>query len=107
MAAENKRSLSGAHKEAIKKSMTGKKSSAASRAALIKYLEERHHNRYEWILINPAGVLTRTNAMRAFCQLNGLNYSSLRYKAQTGDSRPITRGLSKGWTVFAVKKSQN
>lgn len=107
MLCENRRRLSQAHKDSIKKSMIGKKCSPRARSALLKYLEERHHNRYEWILINPDGLLTRTKSMREFCQLNDLNYSSLRYKAQTGDSRPITRGPSKGWTVFAIKKCQN
>jgi hypothetical protein len=99
-----KKKLSDAHKKAISQSMTGKKIPETTREAVKTRLKEKHHNRYEWILINPKGEIVRTSELREFCKRNRLSYSILRHKFQEGDSRPVLRGPSRGWIVFSAKK---
>lgn len=53
-----------------------------------------------WVLLSPTGELHVTKAMSDFCRQHGLNYFSLRNRAQFKDVRPITRGVSAGWAVL-------
>jgi hypothetical protein len=99
-----KKKLSDQHKMSIKNALLGRKMPDSTKEAVIRRLKDNHHNRYEWILINPKGEIVRTKSMRSFCHDNGLSYSSLRYKLQIGDSRPILRGPSAGWVVFSAKR---
>lgn len=62
-----------------------------------------HPRAKTWILLSPENKIIRTNAMSEFCAGLGLNYFSLRNRAQFNDQRPITRGPSKGWSVLGCK----
>ena len=62
-----------------------------------------HHAAKTWILLSPENKIIRTNAMSEFCAGLGLNYFSLRNRAQFNDQRPINRGPSKGWSVLGCK----
>lgn len=99
------RRLSSEHRRNISASLIGKKRARPNNGLRCR-LMENHHNRYEWILINPSNEIVRTKELANFCKELDLNYSSMRCKAQKGDSRPISRGKSKGWTVFAVKTAK-
>lgn len=98
------RTLSDEHKASISKSLKGKNVSPETRDRLVNRLLNKHHNRYEWILIDPQNKMIRTMHLRSLCAELNLCYSSFRYKAQQGNSLPIKRGLSAGWTVFAIRK---
>lgn len=98
------RSLSEKHKSSISRSLKGKAASEETRNRLHSHVLNHHHNRYEWILIDPQNKMIRTKHLRKLCVELNLCYSSFRYKAQQGNSLPIKRGLSAGWTVFATRK---
>jgi hypothetical protein len=53
-----------------------------------------------WTLLSPEGEVIKTSAMNDFCIERGLNYYSLRNRANFGDQRPISRGPSKDWSVL-------
>jgi len=59
-----------------------------------------------WILLSPTGELVRTAEMNNFCVAHGLNYYSLRNRANFNDQRPITRGPSAGWSVLACRRHE-
>ena len=100
------RKLSTDHKKNISESLRSKPKANKNVKSIAFRLLNNHHNRYEWLLINPQNKLVRTSELIHFCTTHELSYSAFRCKAQKGDSRPISRGASKGWTVFAVKKSK-
>lgn len=54
-----------------------------------------------WSLLSPNGKLHLTSSCRAFCEEHGLSYHGLRNKAVVGDTTPVQRGPSKGWSVLA------
>jgi hypothetical protein len=64
---------------------------------------DKHPKAKTWVLLSPNDEIIRTNAMSEFCKERGLNYYSLRNRAQFNDQRPISRGDSKGWCVLACK----
>ena len=66
----------------------------------------KHHAAKTWILLSPQNEIIRTTAMNEFCAARGLNYFSLRNRAQFNDQRPITRGASIGWSVLGCKPQQ-
>ena len=55
-----------------------------------------------WSLETPLKTLKLVSGCREFCEQNGLSYSSLKAKARAQDTRPVSRGPSKGWSVLAV-----
>lgn len=94
------------HKDAISKSMKGRKPSKQAMEALKNRFSEFHHNRLRWYIIDPTGVMHQTTSMQRFCQTHGISYASMKAKAAHDDIRPVARGSAQGWSVFARKVAQ-
>jgi hypothetical protein len=54
-----------------------------------------------WSLESPRKTKRLTSSLRQFCEINGLSYTALKNKFCKGDTNPISRGPSKGWSVLS------
>lgn len=63
-----------------------------------------HGRSKTWSLLSPNGKLYLTSSCNDFCKERDLSYYGLRNKAVTRDTTPVSRGLSKGWSVLACSE---
>lgn len=54
-----------------------------------------------WTVLAPNGEVFTTLGMSKFCEDHNLSYYGLRNKAVTSDTTPVSRGISKGWSVLS------
>lgn len=95
------------HKAAISKSKIGKTLSVDTKKRMSEsrfaYIQSKS---CEWILISPQNEIKRAKSLKYFCATLKLSYSAFRKKSINGDSRPIERGPSKGWSLYGKSKAK-
>lgn len=97
------RRLSSEHRAAISAGAKGSQSKCSSMARAQR-CQQHPPRALEWLLIDPQGVLIKTDRLQQYCDEHNLAYSILRQRAQQRDCSPVTRGPSAGWVVFGVRK---
>lgn len=93
------------HKDNIRKSMIGKKSSEEKKQKISESLSGgRHHHSLLWTIQDPSGHIYITKDIHGLCEKFDIPYSTLRLKHQQRYSSPIWRGKAKGWAVLKTEK---
>jgi hypothetical protein len=67
---------------------------------------DKHPTALTWKVMSPDGEITVTKNFVGFCDEHGLAYSAFRNKRTSGNRDPITKGLSKGWSLLSVESSR-
>lgn len=92
------------HKNKIRNSMIGKKSSEEKKRKISQALSGSNHPRsLLWTIQAPNGNIFITKDIRNLCRKFNLPYSTLRLKHQQRYSSPIWQGRAKGWAVLKTE----
>jgi len=55
--------------------------------------------KYRWEVISPNGEVFYVNNLRKFCRESEINLVQIANKLYKNDMSPVTKGLSKGWSI--------
>ena len=94
------RSITEEHKQKISQSMKERISSGDISVDHLHKVGSEHPYAKTWTLLSPSNEQIQVVALKEFCRINNINYSSLRNTLNR--KTPISRADGKGWMILSV-----